>query len=598
MMHARRDAGIPVKDDAPSDIKAGHDDDLNEWILKANPTPVKETSLRAVVRKLEQKKFYDRQFALTQAQTKMNRYTLRFSGAYEAAYAASTETDSIVLVRVVFLYGFLLRAGFLAYSYSFASTHARPVTLVLDFGVSLPAFVLGFALTFVPRRRQSSLSLEALTAIVFAIVAASLIAKKPLERAQGPVLELMLLLIPIFGISRMRFVTSVVLGCAIVLVYLGVQLGAAVYVPGCDTPKEVLYQTFNYSIRVFGGIVSHYRQELLRRRNFALQLPFTGLVGGDTYMPQRPAVLSTPLMHPYRLHFRDLRVEAAFYQFWYLIDPFPFENIYNPLLHNGVVRVVRGALISVCLSQGLLAFQDMKLLEMYPSVQVAAYLARFAVVLPAYLVMVATIYCLSRRFVRHATSLDAMHDSSYVGAAQSVAAVVVTLHMAAMATLVLVVYTADATLSDLYFMGFLNALLFVHRSGFRVRFVVAGCTTAVSVVGFVVAAACVLPRAVSIEYAMYTVAVLLLGSLTSHEEEALRRSFFVLKSIRTLQFLDWFDQVLTVQSWMRTKLHTRLAAIRGTADDETSHVGVTAQMDKASNVDLMGQVVEAIASIV
>ncbi|RHY29791.1 hypothetical protein DYB32_004847 [Aphanomyces invadans] len=104
-----------------------------------------------------------------------------------------------------------------------------------------------------------------------------------------------------------------------------------------------------------------------------------------------------------------------------------------------------------------------------------------------------------------------------------------------MASLVFIAFTAtaDPTLADLYLMGLLNAVLFVHRSGFRVRFHVAALSTSLLTVPIVVLAFVVLPRALATECTMYIVVGL--GCMTLHEEEVLRRDFFVLKSIRTVE---------------------------------------------------------------
>jgi hypothetical protein len=41
--------------------------------------------------------------------------------------------------------------------------------------------------------------------------------------------------------------------------------------------------------------------------------------------------------------------------------------------------------------------------------------------------------------------------------------------------------------------------------------------------------------------------VLVFGSMISKEEESLRRTFFILKSIRTLEFEEWFETLVKVQ---------------------------------------------------
>ncbi|KAF0713425.1 Aste57867_4362 [Aphanomyces stellatus] len=594
--------------------------DMNEWILEANPAPMKKSSLRDVVRSNQFKKFSNQQFARIQAKIGMNYYTLRFHDEYESAYLRATEASSVVRVRLVFLCGFLLRASFLAYDHLFKATPpdgndaASKWILVLDFGISLPAFLLAYLLTYL-RCVHRTIGVEGLTAAVFSLVAWVLIVKKPLEQEKGPVLELVLLLIPIFGITRMRFITSVVLGTSIVLVYLGVQLVAAYYLPGCDAPNVVMYQTFNYGIRVFGGVVSHYRQELLRRRNHALRLPIPGLIEGDTYMRLSWKFSDRALLHRGHLAFRDSRVEGAFYPFWYLIDPCPYDNIFNFVLHHRVFRALRLPLMNVVLSQLLLAYQDSKVLESYPTTQRVAYVARLAIVIPAYLCMVALIALLARFYAHRlqflqltSSSKESFHplDRGYVAYAQTLAGIVVVIHVAAMAILVLAVFASDATLSDLYFMGLLNSLLFVHRSGLRVRFVYATVTSATSVVGFVVAVASILPTSLAVKYAMYTIAVLVLGALTSREEETLRRVFFILRSMRSLQFHEWFAAVSRLRPWIRTKLRRRLRDLRDRwrpsshqdHDEEDGMLHVSAGLAGATAVGIYSQVFEAIASVV
>lgn len=126
----------------------------------------------------------------------------------------------------------------------------------------------------------------------FFIVSLTLIFKKPIQQQTGPSLPLLILIIPIFGLTRMRFTLNCILGWIIFFLYLIVQLVSLAMIQSqeikfsnstngaswkYDTSSDIIYQTINYGMAIIGGMVSHYRQELLRRRNYALKLPFTGL---------------------------------------------------------------------------------------------------------------------------------------------------------------------------------------------------------------------------------------------------------------------------------------------------------------------------------
>ncbi|KDO32505.1 hypothetical protein SPRG_02982 [Saprolegnia parasitica CBS 223.65] len=587
--------------------------EIHAVMLAANAPPPKDTTLKEIVCDFESKRYDELQFGLIQGQTQMDGRTLQFAPAYEDGYMRSTQEASRGRIRAVFLIGLLVYAGLMGHSWYL--TPPSTLVLALDVGVALLAFGIGLGLTFAPR-----VDLERVTCGVFFIVASVLIAKKPLQRSHGPVLPLMLLLIPIFGITRMRFLTSCVLGISILLLYMVVQLFASVYVDGADAARDVMYQVFNYAIRVVGGMVSHYRQEVLRRRNYALELPFHGLIDGDATMLFVSSLSTSSLWHPWSLSFAHEELEAAFYRFWYLLDPFPFENVHDPALHRRVFSTVRYALLSVLLAQVLLAIQDAKLLP--ASIQDLAWCTRFGVVVPAYLLMAGVLYGLSHSFAAHSLQtaprltyaaylkrslLDhiLLHaHGGYVRYAQWLAGLVVLLHIAAMATLVLVVYSNPESqrVTDLYFMGLLNALLFVHRSGFRVRFVYASTTTAMACALFIGVSAHYLQRRVWLPYACYCGAILLLGSVTSYEEEALRRSFFVLRSLRTSQFRQWRASVLKVQSWMRRRLQKKLQTLRQrhhastTAPNPTADA-TSARLATATRVGVYGQFVQVLAEV-
>ncbi|EQC41954.1 hypothetical protein SDRG_00804 [Saprolegnia diclina VS20] len=593
--------------------------EIHAVMLAANAPPAKDTTLKEILCDYETKRYDELQFGLIQGQTQMNGRTLQFAPSYEDGYTRSTQEASRGRIRAVFLVGLLVYAGLMGHSWYL--TPPSTLVLALDVGVALLAFAIGLGLTFAP-----CINLEGVTCGVFFVVASVLIAKKPLQRSHGPVLPLMLLLIPIFGLTRMRFLTSCVLGVGILLLYMVVQLFASVYVDGADAARDVMYQVFNYAIRVFGGMVSHYRQEVLRRRNYALELPFQGLLDGDEAMLIVSSVSTSSLWHPWSLSFAHAELEAAFYRFWYLLDPFPFENVHDPALHRRVFGTVRYALLSVLLAQVLLAIQDVKLLP--SSIQDLAWCTRFGVVVPAYLLMASVLYGLSHSFAARALpSQTALSEEAsrltyaaylkqslldhillhahggYVRYAQWLAGLVVLLHIAAMATLVLLVYSNPASQrwTDLYFMGLLNALLFVHRSGFRVRFVYASTTTAIAGAVFIGVSALYLERNIWVPYACYCGAILLLGSVTSYEEESLRRSFFVLRSLRTSQFRQWRASVVKVQSWMRRRLRKKLQNLRRrhapTSAPNPTADGTSARLATATRVGVYGQVVQVLAEV-
>ena len=65
-----------------------------------------------------------------------------------------------------------------------------------------------------------------------------------------------------------------------------------------------------------------------------------------------------------------------------------------------------------------------------------------------------------------------------------------------------------------------------------------------------------------IEYSCYLVVVQAMGMMFSHEEESLRRSFFVLKSMRMLEFEKFFKGVVVVQKGVRKFLERHYARLR------------------------------------
>ncbi|RHY35369.1 hypothetical protein DYB32_000119 [Aphanomyces invadans] len=524
-------------------------------------------------------KYRHDQFAKIQAQTGMSPSTLCFSPEYERGYRKYIQRAAVPRTRVCFALGFIATlAHFLWDNQRIVYT---PITKFLAFGVAVMSFGVGFVLTYVP---QLSMYTETLSVVVraskspivrppvvleltvaswqaFACVAGVLIALKPLHAQRGPVIPLLILIIPLFGVTRMRFMYSTILGWSILFAYITVQLVSRLHLgPAYDSRSDVFYQSINYGIAVVSGM------ELLRRRNYALKLPFQGMTDQDCSVAlQKDKFAKKHLVHRASMEFQNPAVEECFIRHWYLIDPFPFENPNAAVLHQGAFRVIRFSVMTVLLNQLFLAVQDYRLLHKLPNHLAAiGYGLRFGVVDVAYLSTAAFMYIVGQRYYKlwlaarkendkeasagaeystcrgieepstcwswcprwatrnpysivgegdtsdeeedgaclrksprrwhvmatlfHANSQTTKTNQAQttdVLSAQIYAVMVVAVHMACMATMLFVVGTSPASqaLSDIYLMGFLNATIFAHRSGFRVRHKYAVGIT--SLVGFV-----------------------------------------------------------------------------------------------------------------
>ncbi|TYZ51826.1 hypothetical protein PybrP1_000262 [[Pythium] brassicae (nom. inval.)] len=639
--------------------------DANAMILKANAPPNYNGGFDEIMKQIRAKAFYTEQFQRIQQQTEMGRL-LSFSDVapthYESNYLTIAQTASVTRVRVCFAIGLVslavlyaneFRSGQWDVNADVGRTARDKLTVqVLTFGVILPTFALGILSTFTALGRRH---LEAMTMTVFIVVAAVMIAKKPIEKATGPVIPLLLLLIPIFGITRMRFVRSCCIGWGIFVAYFAVMLLARkLYLPfggaKFDNPTNISYQSINYGISVIGGMVSQYRQELLRRRNFCLQLPFSGTMDSDAVADiQTDKFSKKSLMHLWSQSFRHPEVEECFYRYWYLIDPFPYENPNSGSLHTGVFRTIRFAVYTLLLNQFVLLLQDIKFLQVKPDRFVDssdfdyALVLRFGITVPLYFSAALFMYFMGKAFyakwvkeaedaknaalTRDSTvvadvapdaafaaaavgpeAVDAhvpesgsqdtarlklvvdaarikdkskdrvldvlINKGGYVRSTQIFSSLVIATHVACMGILLLIVSTGERSdelkrsgggepgkPKPVYYMGFLNAVLFAHRSGFRVRFIYATYTTAVVAVGIILAASSLSPK-YYLEYAGYVFVILVMGMMISYEEENLRRTFFVLKSIRTLEFDEWFAVVLRIQGWVKEHIRKKLRDVR------------------------------------
>ncbi|OQR82705.1 hypothetical protein ACHHYP_15625 [Achlya hypogyna] len=559
-------------------LDAGEADEL---ILRANDVPdCKASTVEETLQLVKAHEYRLEQFAKLQGVPGMSSMSLRFLPEYEAGYCEHIQKGANRRTRGCFLLGF---AGLVLYiTWEASLVHFTPRATAVAIGLVITPFVVGFFLTFVPCLAKH---FEALSLTVFGLVAMGLIALKPLLAKSGPVIPLLILLIPIFGVARTRFISSCILGWSVFLAYIIVQLTARAYVhPSMDSTSDIFYQGLNYGMMVLGGMVSHYRQvppqartrdvmsmqELLRRRNYALQLPF-GASNDYTEALNKPKFSKHELLHGLSLEFRHADVEACFLRHWYLIDPFPFESPHSAALHQGMFRVIWFPVATVVINQTFLVIQDCRLLGTAPVAQHLGLGLRFGVVDLAYVSAAVFMFVLGQQYaVPDSTArrslLATLVPASRVDdvkAAQYFSAGVVVLHATCMAVLFFAVQASPASsVDDVYFMGFINAILYSHRSGLRLRHQYAVATT--SIVGAVVLVLCcfVFPVGRGLRYACYIVVVLLLASMISREEELLRRGFFILKSIRSLEFEEWFQTVVSIQGWVRQKLLLKSARAR------------------------------------
>ncbi|EQC38524.1 hypothetical protein SDRG_04230 [Saprolegnia diclina VS20] len=541
-------------------------DEADELLLRANEAPdCRAPTVAETVQLMKAHQYRLQQFAKLQGITGMSAMTLCFTPEYEAGYRDYIQRGAVRRTRICFLLGFIGIA--LYFTWEATRIVFSPAAYAIAFGPGLVPFGIGFASTFVPTMRPH---MEALFLTVFAIEAGALIIFKPIVGQAGPVLPLLLLLIPVFGVTRVRFIYSCALGWSIFAAYIGVQLLArSIWHVGSDKPSSIFYQGLNYGMMVLGGMVSHYRQELLRRRNYALLLPF-GSSPDCSDALHKPKFSKKALLHQGSLAFKHDRVEATFLRHWYLIDPFPFENPNAAVLHEGAFKVVRFSIATAIMNQTFLAIQDYRLLGASPSIQSLGYMLRFGVVDFAYLASAAFMFVVGKLYVRQWRAVDdgkaprlADTQLNDVQASQTFAAVVVLVHTTSMATLLCaVVSSSSSALADVYLMGFINAVLFSHRSGFRVRHKYAVCvTTVVGLVATIVLSQ-MLVHWLALRYACYIITVLFLGAMISREEESLRRSFFILKSIRSLEFEEWFQTICNIQDWVRARLLQKTAQAR------------------------------------
>lgn len=595
------------------------------------------------------------QFRQLLSRTAMDPLTLRFNQKYEGAFKHYLHKQSIKRIRYTLIIGCLF--VFLKYLYGYLNEsegnletgeNADYVFLV-HFGISLPVIFTCVCATWY---EGFNAYCEYYTGFSFIIVGMALTAEKVLEKHRGPVLSLFVMLIPLFGLTRLRFFNTVFIATVMILVYLIASRVAQV-----ETGDEIFLQGFNYLAVIIGGAVSHYRQEVLRRRNYILYLPFYGDFDPQQIYSQikDPMNKKQCLMNRRTLRFKNSKVEDAFYRFWYLIDPFPFAHLNAGALHANVYRSIRFAVGGVIFGQMTLAFQDWVFFRQKLGVADWVYdiatLLRFGVVVPAYLCAIGLMYWFGRNYfekwkleahrsnrggiVAHgqikqlvpqfgesdsdlAATVSLEHQSSvgsigilgeeasprqfnYVRSMQFISAIIVFIHGISMG-MILLWYSFDFEANDAiapsYFLGLLNSILFPHRSGFRMRFIYATASTICLVIVFI-ALCSVLAQEKTNEYASFATLTLLLGTMISYEEEILRRAFFVRRSVRLVEFDEWYNGVGRIQEWLRRRIAIRRArktSAMATEGETTKSVRANAQLAQASKYGMHFEAGKAVVS--
>ncbi|KAF0687911.1 Aste57867_20403 [Aphanomyces stellatus] len=533
-----------------SDIEQVHDASITDALDRAQVSTSRHEHFSQLIRRV-----------------RMDHFSLTFLPLYEDAFAYVLHRSAVRRIRYTLLLGSLFLLAKTVYTYTQGNhTFIDKIVLGLGVGVALPVIVVAYMCTFMDAWRCYC---ETYTSVAFVVVCAVLTAEKLLEHTPGPILPLFICIVPIFGVARLRFHVT----WKLVAITMAMHLAALLWA-GQENVPDICFQGFSYLGGIVGGAVAHYRVEVLRRRNFVLHLP---LCADSFDKRQVYCEMKTPwaskhqLLKPFSLQFKHPQIEAAFYGYWYLIDGSPFQNIHQCTLHENASRTIRYAVQSTMLHQLLLAIQDWR--YMYLQERATTYFIALALRLAVVGAYVGA-QCLMKQYGQqyaHATRKLAPRKplaaaplpTTYVAKMQLWSACIVFLHALSMG-LILVFFDRAAILSGsatgvaapCYYLALLNAILFPHRSGFRVRFLVA--TIATTLLSVVFAVICAVADANQlVQYTTYVAVTLTLGMMISHEEESLRRSFFVRRAMRSHEFSLWHRALARIRPFVRQKIATR-----------------------------------------
>ncbi|KAL7679395.1 hypothetical protein Plhal304r1_c080g0166301 [Plasmopara halstedii] len=371
-------------------LKPYTDDDANETILH-------------IMKQIKARNYYTQQFQRIQQQTNMGR-SLYFSNVaptfYEENYLAITQETSVSRVRACFFIGFVGLTTLYVNEWQSnkwapsdvngRSKQDETTIMTLTFGVMLPVSYSDFLPRLQPWSKISGKCHGLCICDSWTYHSAAYSSHSDLWYHSNALRE------------------SCCIGWSIFFSYLVVMMSVRNTLPQpslFDSFTDISYQAINYGITAIGGMVSQYRQELLRRRNFCLQLPFSGTMDADAVEEIKTDKFSKEtLMHRLSLKFRHPEVEECFYRYWYLIDPFPYENPNSGSLHQGVFRTIRFAIWTLLLNQLVLLLQDIKFLKVNKDELVDdgdltyALVLRFGVTVPLYFSAALFMYFLGKAF--------------------------------------------------------------------------------------------------------------------------------------------------------------------------------------------------------
>lgn len=519
----------------------------------------------------------------------------------------------------------------------------------------LPVTIAAFAATFVQELNRYTEYYASLPFVAFTLV---LVTQKVLEQTRGPIFALYIVFIPIFGVTRLRFGTSILLAGTMFFIYLiGVLSFRKV-----ETAKDVMFQSYNYLGAIIVGGVCHYREGVLRRRNFVMILSFAEEPFNADSIDislNDPRQRKHILMFRPTLKFKHEVVEEAFYRNWYLIDASPFEHPNAGKLHFRVYLTVRYAIMGVIFSQILLASQDWNYLRHQDKSHSArsAYSVttalRFGLIIPAYAMTPMVMFFLGRKFylqwraqasmesrggvrasqvsrssmaesrasgyLEMMTPKTAAHQTelltrdyfppegatavgnNYVRTLQRISIVVVALHALTSAIILFLVERSvsatNVSAAPTYFMGFLNAILFPHRSALRIRFIYASLGTGFASVAMLVIAVGVHSHHF-IMYGVYSVLTNIFAMMISHEEESLRRVFFTRKAIRSHEFRRRYEAIAVIRApLMRFMRRRRLEAHDRISLSAIDRFPSAQQMSEAGRFGMMVELGRAVFAV-
>ncbi|OQS04314.1 hypothetical protein THRCLA_03438 [Thraustotheca clavata] len=524
--------------------------------------------------KSKTRRSYENQLKKMIAQVNMNKFTLRFSKKYEVVFAYMLHRSAIRRIRYTLVIALVTLVGKNIYSLRNNLLTANQVMgLQIGAGTAFPTLVIAFFCTL---RESWTPYCEWYTSLAFIVICTELTVQKLVLQSPGPILELFVCFIPIFGITRLRFdISWRVVACSIVAHLL------ALFVARQENLPDICFQGFSYLGGIIGGAVAHYRVEVLRRRNYMMYLPFCP----ESFDRHRifcdikePSTSKHQLLNSrISLKFRNREIEAAFYRYWYLIDGSPFEPIHTQRLHRKAFRAIRYAVQSVLLQQLLLGIQDRRYLttkDVQPWTYWAALVLRLSIVAAYFgaqwcMRKFGRKYYLKWEEMQSSTQIVCLEENpallepkvpqNYVKIMQRLSAWIVFMHGLGMGLILLFFHLSiqrSTVAAPCYYLGLLNAILFPHRSGFRVRFIYA--TIATVSLGIVFCSICIwIAPKNFLEYSTYVVVILLLGMLISHEEESLRRAFFVRRALRSQEFNTWHKAVQTIAPYIHRKLVAR-----------------------------------------